>query len=247
MQASPFLFSPQPTPRSVKLLIWITLLISLLSPIVTFITTHYFGMAGAQEWLALSYPGMRNGWLWEPVTYIFIHSMGEGISLSLLISLFFHMFLLWFSGSEIVSRFGIKVLLLLYLGGGIFSGLIALLALYLFGSPLPLFGSGPAVYALLFFWTMLYPDLKLFFLFIFQVKVKWLVALLLGIILLINLSSGEWISFLANLSGIFWGWLMGRFVGKLSNPYPFSIHRRSKKGERSNNDKIIDLFGSNRR
>jgi len=240
MQVSSFLVGPHKTPKSVKILIWIIVLTSLLAPIVTFALNHYFKIPGPSQWFALSNWGLLQGWLWQPITYCFIHSAGVGISLSLLISLFFHMLLLWFSGSEIDHRFGTRSFILFYLGGGLIAGIISAAALLLFSSQSVVIGSGPPIYALLMVWAMVYPDLELSFFFFLRVKAKWLVAIFFGITLLINLSYGQFIPLLADVCGILWGFLIGRLVWKLPNPYPlnFNLPKR-KKGDGSN--KIIDI------
>ena len=212
MQVSSFLVGPHKTPKSVKWLIWITVLISLLAPILTYFVGHYFNLPGPGAWFSLSLWGVEKGWVWQPLTYFFLHSAGVGITFSLLIALFFHMLLLWFSGSEVAFRFGSRSFLLFYLGGGLVAGIVSGIALYLFSSQSLIVGSGPPVYALLMVWAMIYPELEFFFLFLIRLKAKWLVAVFLGLALLINLSFGQFIPFLADATGIVWGFVIGRFV-----------------------------------
>lgn len=240
MNAS-FFVGPHRTPKSVKVLIWLISLVSLLSPILTFLLNHYLKTTGPSQWFALSRWGLEQGWAWQPITYFFVHSAGIGISLSLLISLFFHMLLLWFSGSEIDFRFGSRSFILFYLGAGIIAGIFSAAALLLFSAQSVVAGSGPPIYALLMVWSMLYPDLELSFFFLLRIKAKWLVAVFLGIALVVNLSYGQWIPFLADAIGIAWGFAIGRIVWKLPNPYPlnFEIQKRRRKGNSSN--KIIDI------
>ncbi len=241
MPVSSFLAGPYRTPRSVKVLITLTVLFSFFSPIVTYIMQRYFHSAGPQQWLALSLWGIKQGWLWQLFTYFFIHSVGIGISFSLLISLFFHMLLLWFAGSEINSRFGTKSFLLFYLGGGIVAGLLVVIVLFLFSSKSVVVGSGPPVYALLMVWAMIHPELELYFLFLIRLKAKWLVALFLGLALLVNLSWGQYIPFLADLFGICWGFAVGRIVWKLPNPYPLNLDFSKRKHPRQKGEKIINI------
>ena len=149
------------------------------------------------------------------------------------------MLLLWFTGSEIDSRFGSKAFILFYIGGGFVSGLVSLLSLFLFSSQWVLVGSGPPVYALLMVWAMLYPTLDLYFLFFIKVKAKWLVAIVLGLALLINLSYGHFIPLLADLVGIIWGFAIGRLIWHLPNPYPLNLKFPRKRS--SGRNKIINI------
>lgn len=241
MQASSFFVGPHQTPKSIKWVVTLTVLISILSPLLTYFFEHYFQLPGPGAWLSLSLFGLKQGWVWQPLTYFFLHSAGVGISFSLLISLLFHMLLLWFTGSEIHLRYGAKGFLIFYLSAGVFSGLVATLALFLFSSQVVLVGSGPPIYALIMVWTMLYPDLELFFFFLVRIKAKWLVALYLLFSLLINLSYGEFIPFLADCSGIVWGFLIGRIFWKLPNPYPLNLEFSPKRPRQQRDNKIIDI------
>jgi len=241
-QASPFFVGPHTTPKSIKWLITTTAFISVLSPILTYFLEHYFHLPGPGAWLSLSLFGLEQGWFWQPITYVLLHSAGIGITFSLLVSLFFHMLLLWFTGSEINFRFGTKSFLLLYLGSGIVAGCVAALFLFLFSSQSVLVGSGPAVSALVMVWVMIYPDLEFFLFFLIRIKAKWIVALYLGLTLLFNLSYGEFIPFLADLSGIIFGFLIGRYVWKLPNPYPLNLDIPFGKHKKKNQEeKIIDI------
>ena len=230
---------PTKTPLSVKWLIWITSIISLLSPIVTYLLGHYFQIPGPSAWLTLSFLGLKEGWLWQPLTYFFLQTPGITLNLSLLFSLFFHMLLVWFTGSEISNRFKQKGFVFLYLSSGLIAGLISTAALFLFKSQATLYGSTPCVLSLLIIWAMLYPEMQFSFLLLVRIKAKTLVAIVLGLALLMNLSNGEWIHLLANISGILWGFLIGRFAWSLPNPYPLNLEFPKKKSKKE--EKIIDI------
>lgn len=240
MRASSFFTGPHHTPRSIKRLIWAIALVSLGAPILTFFFAHFFNLPGPGAWFTLSLLGIKKGWLWQPFTYFFLQSAGVGITLSLLFSLAFHLFLIWFVGSELVGRFTTRSFLLFFFGAGVFAGWLSTAALLLFGGQSTLAGSGPPLYASLIVWAMLYPDLELFFLFFIRFKSKLLVAILLGLALLINLSFGEFLSFWANLMGIIWGFCYGRFIWKLPNPYPLNLELPKKKPPPSEG-KVIDI------
>src|ERR1700722_8329926 len=56
-----------------------------------------------------------------------------------------------------------------------------------------------------------------------------------------NLSYGQFIPFLADLAGITYGFLIGRLLWKLPNPYPLNLHSRPNKQKNMREDKIIDI------
>ncbi|MCH9609085.1 MAG: hypothetical protein S4CHLAM45_08480 [Chlamydiales bacterium] len=213
------MFGPSKTPQPVKTVIGITTALSILAPILTMILLHSFKMMGPGAWFALSRFGILQGWIWQPLTYFFIQSAGVGISFGFLLSLFFHMFILWFAGSEIAHRYGSKAFVFFYLSAGLIPGLIGAAAQFLLGSNAILVGSSPPIFALLTVWGMLYPNMELFFLFVIRMKAKWLVLAILGFSLFMNLSYGEWIPLIADISGILWGFVIARFTWKLNLPF----------------------------
>ena len=213
------MIGPSKTPPAVKAIIWITAVISVFSPIITVLMARSSGGLGPGAYLALSYYGIMKGWLWQPITYFFVHSIGIGISIFFLISLFFHMFLLWFAGSEVNFRYGTKAFLFFYLSSGLVAGLITGLALYLFSANQILVGSGPPVFALLTIWAMIYPNMQLSFLFLIRMKAKTLVLVVLAFGLVLNLANGQWVPFLGDLLGVAWALLIGTTIWRLSFPW----------------------------
>ena len=210
---------PSRTPTVIKALIWITVICSLLYPIVTYFLIDAFKIRSFGFLLPLSWMGIKQGFLWQLVTYFFVHSVGTGFSISLLISLGFHLFLFWFAGCEIANRYGKGRFLFFFFGGGIFSGLVATLYFFLFNKFGIIVGSAPPVYALVMLWGMLYPKLNLHMFLVLKVSAKWIVLLLLALSLLFNIFSGDFAYFIADFAGIIWGFCIGRFVWKLPNPY----------------------------
>ncbi|MFN0064762.1 MAG: rhomboid family intramembrane serine protease [Chlamydiales bacterium] len=222
------------TPLTIKVLLWITVLTSILSPIISFFTMETFKVIGPGGWLPLSLMGIAKGWFWQPVTYFFVHSFGHSFSLYFLISIFFYMFLLWFSGRELCSRFGSLSFLLFYFGAGILAGLAALLYFFFFAPNSVLIGAGPPIYACLMAWAMICPDLDLYLFLVWRIRAKWLVVILLAIGLLFNFLGLNFATFFANLIAIGWGFLFGKWIWKLPNPYKKEKHYDS-------DEKIIDI------
>lgn len=240
---STFFFEKEPhTPKSIKSLIWITVLFSFLAPLLTYWMQKTFQMEGPLFWLSLSAQGIKNGWAWQPLTYFFIYSAGTSITLSFLIGLFFNMLLLWFTGIEIERRYGNRNFLLFYLGAGLSSALLTLPLLFAFSQNAIVIGNSPPIFSLIILWTMLHPETEFFFFFVIKIKAKWLSTLYLGIMLLSALSSGDTFLFFAEFFGILWGFCIGRFVWKLPNPYPLNLELPSFiRKKKKNLGKIIDI------
>ena len=210
---------PSRTPRVIKSMIWIIAICSLLYPILTYFLIKGFNLRSFGFFFPLSWMGLKQGFIWQFLTYFFVHSVGTNFSLWFLIMLFFHLFLFWFTGCELASRYGTLRFMLFYLGGGIFAGLWTMLYFILFDKQGILVGSSPPVYAMLMVWGMIYPKLLLHIFLVWRVHAKWIVLLLLGISLLLNLFSGDFAYFIADLAGILWGFCIGHFLWKLPNPY----------------------------
>lgn len=221
MHAS-FHIGPKFTPSIIKILIWITCGISILSPITTFFLHHFFSLPGPNEFLILSSWGIKHGFFWQAITYLFVQTFDTTISLSLLLSLLFLMLLLWISGSELVFRFGPLSFVCFYLGAGLTAGIISIILASISSTTMFLAGSDPAVYAALLGWAMLYPELEFYLFFLVRVKAKWLVTIILAFSFLRHLSSGNWISFVALLIGVLWGYLFATLFWKLQTPFSFT-------------------------
>jgi membrane associated rhomboid family serine protease len=224
------------TPKTLKTLIIATCCISLLYPLISFLLFHFFAVPDATNWLPLSLYGLERGWAWQVLTYFFIQTSGTHISLSLFISLFFVMFLLWFAGKEVVSRFGARRFLILYLGSGILAGLVGAACLYLFSDQTSIVGSSSAVFATLVVWAMLYADLHLYYFFIFRIKAKILIGILFVIPLVLHLATGAFALFFTELTGIIAGYIFGLTLFGLS-----PLFEMKWKSHKKQSSKVIDI------
>ncbi len=111
--------------------------------------------------LALSLNGIRHGYLWQPLTYMFLHG---GFT-----HLLFNMFTLYFLGPETERAMGSKHFLAMYLLSGLLGGLG-----WIWLSPQPYalcVGASGAIYGVLAAFATLYPrrQLTLLIFFIFPV------------------------------------------------------------------------------
>lgn len=207
---------PTKTPAVIKhLMIW-TAVIALFSAAIQPIVDQFGLFPGPQNLLSLSWWGLRNLYLWQPFTYLFVQSISSyGITFYFLISLFFNIYLLWVLGTAVVELVGKWAFLRFYFFCGIAAGLICLLCMPLIGQYAVLAGAAPALLALLTVWSMAFPESEVLLFFLIPLKAKWLVTGLMGAIILVSLSQLDFPGLILYVSGIVlgytyaviaWGW-----------------------------------------
>ena len=144
--------------------------------------------------------------VWQPVTYLFLH---DGF-----MHILFNMLGLWFFGKDLEEIWGTRRFLQLYFFCGVGAGLVAVLANYLFGDPMgKTVGASGAIYGIFLAAAVLWPDRIIIF-YIFPIKLKYFVMILAAISFfsLRDLNSG--VSDIAHLSGMGFGYLFLK-MGKM--------------------------------
>ena len=139
------------------------------------------------------------GYIWQFVTYMFLH--GD------FWHLFLNMFILWMFGSEIERYWGSRTFLKYYfitgVGAGILSWLTAL------NSATPTIGASGAIYGILVAYGMMFPNRPVYLYFLLPVKAKHFVIFLVVMELIassrVRASSG--IAHFAHLGGMLFGYL----------------------------------------
>ncbi len=191
-QGSQMLFRPQgnPFPPGVKMLIIIN--------VVVFFILELSGLKGElfRQFGMVPYYTWHELKIWQPFTYLFLHSGFTHI--------FVNMFVLWMFGRELESLWGKKEFLRYYFITGIGAGIITML--FHVTSVIPVVGASGAIYGLLLAYGVMYPERKVYVYFFIPVKVKYFVAVLAGVAFFASLSPGQSvISHLTHLSGMFIG------------------------------------------
>lgn len=223
VQISSTQWGPESTPRVIQKLIFITCAVALFSALTEPLFTQIFGIPGLPTWLSLSWYGIQNYFLWQPITYLFVLGGGsQGIDLFFLISLFFDMYILWIMGTEILNVVGSSSFLRFYFLSGLFAGLTAVIAMYVTGQHAVLAGPMPSLLALFTVWAFYHPETELLLFFLFPMKVKWLFPAIFFAIVLINLSQLDWIHLVLYLTSIFFGYVYAIVVWEFSSPFPFT-------------------------
>lgn len=174
------------------------------------VAVFLFELLAGRAWIlvihafGLTAEGLRDGALWQLVTYQFLHAN----ELHILVN----MVGLWFAGRELERALGTGRFLLVYLAGGVAGGLCQVL---LAPSGAPLIGASGSVCAVLLALTTLFPRAPIVALLFFVLPVR-MRARTLGFAL-VAVSIGFWLSgwqpevgHLAHLGGFAAGWAFGR-------------------------------------
>lgn len=140
--------------------------------------------------------------IWQTFSYLFIHLE--------FFHILFNMLALWWFGSDLEAAWGSKRFLRYYFFCGVGAGLVSTL----FG--LPTIGASGAVFGLLLWFGMTYPNRTLYIYFVIPVKAKYAVAAfgLLEIIALLSAGSNSRINHVAHLSGLAFGFLFLQLQGR---------------------------------
>ena len=183
-----------------------------------------------QYWFALSHSGLRSGYAWQLLTYMFLH----GGPVHLLVN----MITLYFAGREVEAIAGPKHLLGVYFLGGLLGGVAQMS--FATGEP-ALWGASAGVCAVLIAFTTILPEMEittlLFFVIPLRLKAKYLA---LGIVTMEMFcavtKSAPHFGHLAHLGGCLVGWLYMMQLG-FGNPlriqkYLFEKRRRDERHAR---------------
>jgi membrane associated rhomboid family serine protease len=141
-----------------------------------------------------------HGYLWQPLTYSFIHGRGD------LWEILWNMLTLWMFGGDIELSWGTDRFLRFYFLCAAGPALVIVALAYLTGNPLiSVIGAYAPIYGILLVCAVLWPDRQVLFI-IFPMKMKYFTILIGAIALFISLSSGGLIG-LGLLTGMAFGYL----------------------------------------
>ena len=151
--------------------------------------------------------------LYQLVTYQFIHGG--------LFHILINMLILWFFGRELEGFLGRRRFLLLYLAGGVAGGVVQVVVGLLRGPAElpPVVGASGAVYCIMVYYALMWPN-RTVSLFIFPLvvpmKVKYMAMLFVGISVLYGFfpGQGDMVAHMCHLGGAFFGFLFFRYEGR---------------------------------
>ncbi len=190
-------FGPGPLTPAVRILLYVNIgayVVSLIFPVVV-------------DWLGLQ-PQLvlEKYWLWQPVTYMFLHARSPS-------HILFNMLILWMFGVELErqwrTRFFVKYYFVTGVGAGLLSIAAALLpfeaarATYLSN----IIGASGALYGLLLAYAMYYPNRPILMFLFFPVPAKYFVAILGAIAFIMSFEGGGSVAATTHLGGLVIGYL----------------------------------------
>ena len=224
--ASGFRLGPAQTPRAIK-----EILIALLVVFVLQVVLMRAGFAQVVEWCALTGSSFWKGMVWQPLTAVFMHDDRN------LFHLLGNAFLIWMFGSPVAEQLGRRRFHVLFLGGGAAAGLLKMLLVLgfhvmgwqwsLLEWGVPSVGASGAVFVLLAWYCLSWPDREISLLFV-PIVFSARQALPLWFVVEFGFSSGGNIDHVIHVAGVAVGWLWlvifkkrgGRPGGRLSPPPP---------------------------
>jgi membrane associated rhomboid family serine protease len=179
------------------------LLISNIALFVVYFFSVQGGMGGFFQHFQLI-PALVVGTLaiWQLFTYMFLHDPhGFG-------HILFNMLMLWMFGKDLENGWGTRRFLKFYFICGIGAGLCVVIGNYLFGNPnIRTIGASGAIYGLLLAFGMTYPNVTVYFSFLFPIKAKYFVMIMGAIAFLSSFGANTGVSNVAHLGGMLFGFL----------------------------------------
>jgi membrane associated rhomboid family serine protease len=129
------------------------------------IAAYYLPKFPLEEYFALSVPGLQHGWLWQLLTFQFLHGG--------LLHLLLNCWALYVFGRAMEETLGRRHFLLLYFGSGVFGGLVQMLGAVLLPSHFggAVVGASAGVFGLVAAFATLFPGRQLTLLLFFVLPV----------------------------------------------------------------------------
>jgi len=192
----------------VQLLIWVNVIVFCVQLLCTVGRVPY-----VDALFALSGDGLRRGFVWQPLTYMFLHG---GIWHILV-----NMFILWFFGREVEYFIGPKYFTRLYFLGGLAGA--GLWLAFNFHSTVPVLGASAAVLACVIAFATLFPDreitLLVFFVLPVTLKARYMALIAVAFDLVPLLSGTDTnVAHLAHLGGAALGYIYIKQLGYGATP-----------------------------
>jgi len=205
-----------PVTPAVKFLLILTTVLFFLQAILH----RFFGFYVESLFGLVPYLVLHKGFLWQPVTYIFLHSE--------LFHLGFNLLVLWMFGGELERIWGRRFFLRYFFLCGIGAGLCVVLLTP--SSPVPTIGASGALYGLLLAYGLLFPNRQIFLWFLVPIRAKHFVLLIGAVAFYSTLTlPGSGVSHLAHLGGLAVGYVYLRGWGHVRQIHRVYLEKKLKR------------------
>ncbi len=177
------------------------------------ILLEQYGGVAFSRWFAL-YPAkvLYDFFLWQPFTYMFLHTYQ-------VTHILFNMLMLWFLGTELENRWGKKFFVSYYVLTGAGAAFFYCLGTWIYflikpgtnSLVIPVMGASGAIFGLLLAYGILFGERVIYAMGVFPIKAKFFV-MIMGLVevasLLTSDVNGGDVAYLAHLGGLLSGYLI---------------------------------------
>ena len=219
-------FGPGNLSSTIKTLIWVNVTAFILTTLAPSLAI-FFGLSPVAV--------LEHLWIWQPLTYMFLHGS--------LFHILFNMLALWMFGTELERLWGTKFFVKYYFITGIGAAattLVGALLPFEFASQMYYsitIGASGAVYGLLLAYALYYPNRPIYMYLLFPIPAKYFVMIIGGIAFLSSISDMQsGVAHVTHLGGLIIGYLYlnqgrsGGLSGELKYHYlKWKIDRIKKK------------------
>ena len=172
--------------------------------IVQFLLGPVLKIIDLSPWLGLVPAAVVHGWVWQPVTYMFLHAPGN------VGHVLFNLLWMWMFGGDLERYWGPRKYLTYWFVCGIGAGIAVTLAgAWRAGAAnTPTIGASGAIYGLIVAYGTIFAERRILWNFLFPIKARTMAWICFAITFVSSLSeSGDGIAHLAHLGGMVVGWL----------------------------------------
>lgn len=166
-------------------------------------------------------------YVWQPVTYLFLHAG--------FFHILFNLYVLWVFGPDIEHEWGGRKFLFYYFLTGVGAGVVDVLIGP--SSPVMTIGCSGALFGVMLAYALLFPNRIIYYL-VIPMRAKWFVAIM-GVIEFVDLlgAPNSGVSYIAHLSGLAIGYVYLRGFG-----FPVNLQRRYDDWRRARLRKQFQIY-----
>jgi len=181
---------------------------------VQFLLGPVLGRVDLSVWFGIVPALTIQGYVWQPFTYMFLHSPVQVSHLLL------NLLILWMVGGDLERHWGGRRYLIYYLVCGVGAGVFVTVAGYLARASVPTIGASGAIYGLLLAYGIIFSERMILFMLIFPMRARTLSWVLFAIAFVSAWGqSASNVSHIAHLGGMVVGYLYLKRVWRLGDLY----------------------------